>query len=315
MAVINSVLGPLDTSDLGFTLTHEHVLVAPAGVYRDYPELLDSDPVERAVKGLQKAGEGGVDTIVDATTLDLGRNINFLAEASRRSGVNIIACTGWWLDFPRFFEGVSADQLAEVFIREVERGISGTDIKAGILKAASDMEGVKPEDEIVLRAVARAHLKTGVPIMLHSYALLQVERQQLAILKEEGVSMNRVKIDHPLSNTDLEYLTWLLDQGCYLSMDSFPGSSDASPQARARIMKALLDAGYADRLCPSHDHLLVYVNAADPEMTADERMKLNPHGLLYIKKAVFPMLREMGVDEETLNTLCINGPRNFFEGD
>ncbi|GAJ12332.1 unnamed protein product, partial [marine sediment metagenome] len=158
MASINSVLGPLDTTDLGFTLMHEHIMVAAAGVYQDYPELLGSNLMDLAVEGLIKAKEGGVDTVVDLTTLDLGRNIELLAEASRRSGVNIIACAGWWLDVPRFFAGVSADQMAEVFIREIEQGISGTDIKAGLLKSASDMLGVTPDAEIMLRGVARAHL-------------------------------------------------------------------------------------------------------------------------------------------------------------
>ena len=200
-----------------------------------------------------------------------------------------------------------------MFIREIEQGISGTNIKAGILKSASDMEGLTPEGEIVLRAVARAHLQTDVPIMLHSYSLGQVARMQLPVLKSEGVKMNRVKIDHTLSNTDLEYHTWLLEQGCYVSMDSFPGSG-ASPKARVKTMKALIDAGYADRLCPSHDHLLLRVMAANPEITEEERLRNNPYGVLYIKKVVFPMLKEMGVSEDVLNTLCVNGPRNFFEG-
>ncbi len=193
MAVINSVLGPLNTAKLGFTLMHEHIMVASAGVLQDYPELLGTDLMECVVDDLKKTKENGIDTIVDATTLDLGRDINLLAEASRQSGVNIIACTGWWLDIPRFFAGVSADQLAEVFIREIEQGISGSNIKAGILKSASDMEGVTPGAEIVLRAVARAHLKTNVPIMLHSYSPGQVGKRQLAILREEGVDLKRVK--------------------------------------------------------------------------------------------------------------------------
>ena len=132
--------------------------------------------MERVIARLRAAKEDGIDTLVDATTLDLGRDVELLAEASRRAGVQIIACTGWWLDVPRFFAGVSPDQLARVFIREIEKGIGGTDIKAGILKSASDVAGVTPEEEVVLRGVARAHLETGVPIMLHSYSPGQVGR-------------------------------------------------------------------------------------------------------------------------------------------
>ena len=192
MAVINSVLGPLDTANLGFTLMHEHLIVASAGFPQNYPELLGKNPVGRLIDALKKAKKGGVDTIVDASTLDLGRDVNLMAEASCQSDVNIIACSGSWLDIPRFFGGVSADQLAEIFIRETKQGICGTNIKAGILKAASDITGVTPEAATILRAVARAHLQTGVPIMLHSYSLGQVGRQQLAILKEEGIDLKRV---------------------------------------------------------------------------------------------------------------------------
>lgn len=313
MATINSVLGSLDTTSLGFTLMHEHVISAPAGVFRDYPELLGANLMERVVDDLRKAKEGGVDTIVDASTLDLGRNIGLLVEASRRSDVNIVACTGWWLNVPPSFAGVSADQLAEVFIREIEQGISGTNIKAGILKSASDMEGVTPEAEIVLRAVARAQLKTDVPIVLHSYSPGQVGRQQLAVLKEEGVELKRVKIDHSNDTTDVEYLIWLLEEGCYLGLDRYPGRN-TSPLARTKTMKALIDAGYIGRLCPSHDRTIAPIMVANPAIAEEERLKHNPYGYLYIKEVVFSQLREMGVSEAALNSLCVDGPRNFFEG-
>lgn len=313
MTKINSVLGPLDTADLGFTLMHEHIMVSSAGVFRDYPELLGTNLIERVVDSLKKAKEGRVDTIIDATTLDLGRDINLLAEASRRSGVNIIACTGWWLDVPRFFAGVSADQLAQVFIRDIEQGISGTNIKAGILKSAADTAGVTPEIEVVLRAVAQAHLKTGAPIMLHSYSPGRVGQQQLAILKEEGVNLRRVKLDHSNDTTDVAYLTWLLEQGCYLGLDRYPGWN-VSSLARTKTMKALIDAGYADRLCPSHDKITLRFVTDNAEVEEEERLRLNPHGYLYIKKVVLPQLREMGVSEKILNSLCVAGPRNFFEG-
>jgi phosphotriesterase-related protein len=313
MATVNTVLGPINTAELGFTLMHEHVMCGFAGVFRDYPELLGDNMMERVVTDLKRAKEGGVDTIVDATTIDLGRDINLLVEASRRSGVNIIACSGWWMDIPRFFVGISPDQLADVFTREVEKGISGTDVKAGILKAASDMAGVTAEGEAILRGVARAHHRTGVPIMVHSYSPGRVGERQVAILKEEGVDLGRVKMDHSNDTTDVEYLVWLLEQGCYLGMDRYPGRN-VSPLGRTKTMKALIDAGYADRICPSHDRLAVHVMAAFPMISEEERLRMNPHGFLYMKEAVFPLLKELGVSEEIVDTLCIKGPRNFFEG-
>ena len=312
MTIINSVLGPLDTKDLGFTLMHEHIMTAWTGAFQDYPELLGNNLMERVVGDLKKAKEGGIDTIIDATTIDLGRDINLLTEASRRSGVNIVACTGWWMQIPLHFFDVSTNQLAEVFTREIEKGISGSNIKAGILKSASDEEGVTPKAEIVLRAVARAHLKTGVPIMLHSYSPGQIGRQQLAVLKDEGVDLKRVKVDHSNDTVDLEYLHWLLGQGCYLGLDRYPGYN-ISPLNRTKTMKALIDAGYADRLCPSHDRSILHILTANPD-EEQERLRLNPYGYLYIKNVVFSQLRRMGVTEATINRLCIDAPRYFFEG-
>jgi len=314
MATVNTVLGPLDTARMGVTLAHEHILSSNAGIPENFPELLEEGYIDHIVEGLQKAKAGGIQTVVDATTLDLGRNVGVLAEASRRSGVNIICCTGWWTEKLRFLSGVDPDRWARAFVREVEKGISGTNIRPGILKGASDMAGVTPEQETVLRAVARAQRQTGLPIMLHSYPAGQVGRRQIAILKEEGVPLHRVKIDHSNDTTDLEYLLWLLGQGVYLGLDRYPGDN-VSPLARTRTLKALIDAGFAGRVCISHDWSLARHVAGDSAIGSPEkRQKLNPHGYLYIKNVVFPQLREMGVSDTVIGKLLVEGPRNFFEG-
>jgi phosphotriesterase-related protein len=315
MNTVNSVLGPLTIDELGFTLMHEHIIGAGAGIAQNYPELFGADFMDRIVHSLTQAKDAGIDTIVDATPLDLGRDVTVLANASRMSGVNIIACTGFLLGAPRFCEGVSADQLAQLLVREIRDGIAGTNIKAGILKSASDIEGVTEWQETVLRAVARAHLMTNVPIMLHSYAPGRVGEQQVAILKEEGVDLRRVKVDHCNDTTDIGYLTWLLEQGCYLGMDRYPGWS-LTPLTRTQTIKKLIDAGHVDRLLPSHDWILAHVMGMSPAAikAREEEERLNPHDFLYLKKVVFPQLREMGVPESILSRLCITGPRNFFEG-
>lgn len=309
MNIVNSVLGPIRTSDLGFVLAHEHIMVSPAGVSKQYPQLLGGNMLERAIEVLQQAKAGGVDTIVDGTTTDLGRDVQFLAEAARRSGVQIITCTGWWLDIPRWFDGVSADRLADVFAYDIEKGIAGTDIKAGILKSAADAPGVTPEVEIMLRAVARAHRKTGAPIMLHSNSPGQVGRQQLAMLREEGVDLKWVKMDHSNDTTDIGYLTWLIEQGCHLGMDRYPGRGINSA-TRTKTLATLIAAGFANRLCPSHDLALITIVGTRMEGGREP----NPHQYLYIKKVVLPQLKGMGVPDAILDRLCFDGPRSFFEG-
>ena len=266
------------------------------------------------IDGLREAKNGGIDTVVDATTLDLGRDVTILAKASRLTGINIIACTGWWLEKTRFIYSASVANLSRAFVREIRDGIADTGIKAGILKGASDKAGVLPEEEKVLRALARAHHETGVPIMLHSYSPGQVGRRQIAIMKEEGIPLNRVKIDHSNDTTDLEYLLWILEQGCYLGLDRYPGEG-TSPVARTRTLKALIDAGYKDRLCLSHDWSLArYLDKNQRTGTREKRKRINPHNFLYIKKVVFPQLNNLGISDNIIDSLLVDAPRNFFEG-
>ncbi|MDD5337805.1 MAG: hypothetical protein PHG35_00115 [Dehalococcoidales bacterium] len=312
MSTINSVLGPLDTKDLGFTLMHEHVM-CQAFVADNYPELFGDGYMNHIINGVTAAKKGGVDTIIDATTFDLGRDVTRLAEIARRTKVNIIACTGWWMNAPEHIAGNSPDLYADLFVREIQQGIAGTGIKAGILKSAADFGGVTATGEIMLRAVARAHRRTLVPIMLHSYAPEQVARRQLAILKEEGVELKRVAVDHVNDTTDFEYLNWLLEQGCYLGMDRYPGLN-LSSYARTKTLKQLIDDGWIDRLLPSHDLCLVTPLTFYPPEVKASIDKENPYGYLYIKEVVFRQLEDMGVSQAVLKTLCINGPRKFFEG-
>ena len=144
MAQINGVLGPINPDDLGFTLMHEHVLVCASGLLESYPDLLGDDREARAIATLKKAHDEGIDTMVDATTFDLGRSPELLRTVAEGSGVNIINVTGWWLDVPRFLNGVGPNQMAAEFIRDIEEGFRGTDIKAGVLKCAADFDGVTP---------------------------------------------------------------------------------------------------------------------------------------------------------------------------
>ena len=104
MAKIESVNGTIDTSDLGFTLSHEHVVVSSAGIPQIYPEFIQrEDSINEGIKALRAAKAEGLDSIIDVTTLDLGRDIHMLEKVSRESGVNIICATGCakWRTFRR----------------------------------------------------------------------------------------------------------------------------------------------------------------------------------------------------------------------
>ena len=316
MDTINTVTGTISPDELGFTLMHEHVMVSASGLYDHYPDLLGEEREAKAIATLKEAKANGIDTIVDATTFDLGRKPELLRRVSLESGVNIINVTGWWLDVPRFLVGVSPNQMAREFIRDIEEGFRGTEIKAGILKCAADFENVTPPLEVMTRAVARAHRETGLPIMVHSYPAGQVARQQIQIFREEGVDLTRVKIDHSNDTTDIEYLKWILDQGCYLGLDRYPGRL-VSPYMRTVTLKSLIDEGFGDRLCPSHDCICLAVmkESADGSMPdMHEFARSNHHAFLYINREVIPDLKEMGVPDSAIEDLFVNNPRRFFAG-
>ena len=316
MTQINSVLGPIDSSDLGFTLMHEHVMVAASGLSKSYPDLLGPNREERAIACLKKAKAAGINTLLDATTFDLGRDPELLRHVAFESGVNLINVTGWWLDVPRFMLGVGANQMADEFIRDINDGFRGTDIKAGMLKCAADFEGVTPPLETMARAVARAHLQTGVPIMVHSYPTGHVAKRQIEIFREEGVDLTRVKIDHSNDTTDTDYLKWILDQGCFLGLDRYPGRL-VSPHMRTVTLKRLMDMGYAERLCPSHDCICLHIHneQADGSIPAEHAFTAsNPDQYLYMHRHVIPELLQMGATQADIDMLFIDNPKRLFEG-
>jgi phosphotriesterase-related protein len=316
MPPVNTVLGPVEPSNLGFTLSHEHVATNAAGIRHTYPEFIDRPGImEQAVAALKEAYNEGVRTIIDVSTFDLGRDIGMIEEVSRLSGVQIVAATGNHLAVPRPFGDVSPDVIAPFYVREIEEGIEGNGIKAGIIKVASDRGGVTPPQEIILRAAARAHQRTGVPISTHTWSPDRVGEQQVRILQEEGVDLNRVYIGHSNDDTDLDYLLGLLDKGVWLGMDRYPGGRvPGTPnwEQRTEIVKQLIDAGYSHRIMLSHDYSVP--KARYGAAVQEERRRANPDGYNFITRRVLPRLKELGTSDEDIHKMMVENPRRFFEG-
>lgn len=312
MAKIETAAGPIQAEELGFTLSHEHVLIGSAGVLQGYPFLFDMERTRaRLVQELSEAKAGGVDSIIDLTTLDLGLDVEFVADVSRASGVQVIVATGFWLDVPRFFWERGPDFMARVFIREIEEGIGDTSIKAGVIKVADDIGGVTEQGEVVLRAAARACRATGVPISTHQWAPEQVGRRQVEIFEEEGVDMARVCIGHSADTTDVEYLVELLERGVYLSLDRYPGR-EGRPDWKTRnaTVKALIDRGFAGRLMLGHDH------APEPVLVGQEpEPPSEPTRYLFLSRTAIPALVELGVSQEAIRTMMVDVPRRFLSGE
>ena len=318
MPAVNTVLGPVEAADLGFTLSHEHVGTNAAGLRHTYPEFIDREGIiEQSAAALKEAyAEAGLRTIVDVSTFDLGRDIEMIARVARQSGVNILVATGNHLAVPRPFGEVSPDVIAPMYVREIEQGIEDSGVKAAVIKVASDRGGITPPQEIVLRAAARAHLQTGVPISTHTWSPDRVGEQQVAILEEEGVDLNRVYIGHSNDDTDLDYLLGLLEKGVWLGLDRYPGGRfPGTPdwEGRTEVAKKLMDAGYTGRIMLSHDYSVP--KARHGAEVQEERRRANPDGYNFIPRQVLPRLRELGASDEEVHQIMVENPRKFFAGE
>src|SRR6202043_3826787 len=166
---------------------------------------------------MQAAKREGVRTVVDPTAMFGGRDVRFMKRVADESGVQIVACTGIYsYDYlPHYFENRDADEMADHFVADIEGGIQGTDIKAAFLKCAADAAGVTENVEKIHRAVARASVQTGAPIMAHSMPAVATGPRQVEIFEEEGVDLARVQIAHCGDTDDVGYIEGLLAKGGY----------------------------------------------------------------------------------------------------
>lgn len=119
--IVQTALGPIDVSKLGFTLTHEHVCRSASNTHGDR-----ESAIAKAVEKLTEARNAGVDTVIDVTTFDVGRDVRFGQVVSEKSGMQIVACTGQHMYAPDSFKERGQEEIAELFIRGIERGIDGT---------------------------------------------------------------------------------------------------------------------------------------------------------------------------------------------
>ncbi len=311
MAMVETALGPIDASRLGATLSHEHVLVGMGEDNHHYPWLFNW-PASRAnaIAELSEAKQGGIDTIIDLTTPDLGRDVEFVRDVSRESGMQVVVATGIWRDVPRSFWTRDLDAIADIFVREIEVGIGDSGIKAGCIKVANDMGGVTPEGERVLRGAARACKRTGCPISTHQWAPEEVGRRQLEIFLEEGAPLDRIAIGHSADTTDVGYLEELLKAGVYLSMDRYPGSAGRPNwEQRNTTVKALIDRGWADKLMLGHDYAPAPIMHGTPAPTTKE-----PTRYLFVSSVAIPALVRQGVGEDVIDTMMREVPRRFLAG-
>jgi predicted metal-dependent phosphotriesterase family hydrolase len=301
---VQTVLGPVPPEQLGRTLAHEHFFT----VTYDSPGMYLADP-ELALLELEEARAAGTQSVIDLTTFDLGRRPSSLAELSRRSGVNIVMGTGWYIHktYPNWINSTSTEKLARLLIDDIENGEDG--IRPGVIgEIGIAGDYVDAREERVLRAVARAHAVSGLTIFIHQQRVSSGPAA-LRILNEEGVSSDRVVFCHMDSIEDPSAQRVAADLGVWLSYDRIQGWDlvhQLKPwevDRRRQLLRRAGDEGYLDRVLLSTDCCV----------KGDLRRYGGP-GYAYTHGMFADSLRDSGFDDSDLELLFISNPMRALTG-
>jgi phosphotriesterase-related protein len=315
--VVQTVLGPLDPTKLGFTLTHEHLGGWTPAFQAQWPGGSGdrASYIERAVEKLKAIRDAGVDTIVDLSPFDVGRDVRFQQEVSMKSGLHVVACTGQHLFAPESMLSRTVDEMATCFLGEIEEGIDGTNVKAGVIKVATRSNEISASEERTLRAAARVSRLAGVAIQTHTHARLRAGESQAAILESEGVNPSRVAFGHSDDSGDTSYLIGLCKRGYSLDMDHMNyglAPDTALPwQKRADNIVRLIDAGFSRQLMFSHDS--AFSSSLLPPGARERREQINPDGMLFNSRQLIPYLIRNGISQAAIHTITVENPRRFLE--
>jgi phosphotriesterase-related protein len=309
VTTIQTVNGPIDSSALGRTYVHEHIFVLTSDVQQNYPDEWgnEDDRVRDAVEKLSALAASGVQTIVDLTVVGLGRYIPRVQQvAAQVPALNIIVATGCYTykDVPFFFHhrgpalnealGMEVpDPMVDFFVGDIETGIAGSGVRAGLL----------------MRAVAKAHLATGTPITVHTHPGTQQGFEVLRVMNEESVDPGQVVLAHSGDSSDTNHLAGLADAGFWLGMDRFGLNLEVPFEVRCDTVVEMCRRGYAERMMLSHD-AACYIDWVDPNVMAF----MPDWNYLHIGNDVLPYLREHGVSETEISLMLVDNPRRYFEG-
>jgi phosphotriesterase-related protein len=319
MPTVQTVQGAVDADELGLVLAHEHVRFRDEAVANEWPGRYDEQlELDAALVAVTAAKEKGVQSIVDPTAMFGGRDVNFMKRVADQTGVRIIACTGIYsYDYlPHYFENRDVDVMADHFVEDIEIGIQGTDIRAAFLKCAADAAGVTEHVEKIHRAVARASLQTGAPIMAHSMPAVATGLRQVEIFAEEGVDLSRVQIAHCGDTDDVEYIQGLIDRGVYVGLDRYGLEMYLPIDKRNATAAELLRRGHADRLMISQD-FCASIDWFPPEAAEmfEASGAIRNWSMTLVFDEVVPTLREMGaLDDASYSTIFKDNPRRWLTG-
>jgi phosphotriesterase-related protein len=322
---VQTVLGPIDVEQLGRTLIHEHLFVAFDGSQFDPFAVFDRAVfVREAVKRLKALKEHGVSTFVDPCPIDLGRDVGLMAEVAEKAEMNVICTTGFYFEaqgLPVYWRARSEQEIAELYIREIETGIGDTGIRAGAIKVATGAPKITEQEAKFLGAACIAQKATGVPIITHTQDGVGGPDQQ-ALFAKGGVKPHSCLIGHCCGNADPAYHRRIVDGGSYIGFDRIGIVRLQPDEVRADNLVRLVRDGFGHRVMMSQDRYCQILGRPMREMTAAELENIAnlekagqwPPPFTYLFTDFIPMLRRRGLEDAEIFSMLDDNPRRFFAG-
>ncbi|QLR75669.1 phosphotriesterase-related protein [Citrobacter freundii] len=286
----------------GYTWVHEHLHIDLSGFKNNLDCRLDQyDLICQEMKDLRASG---VSNIIEMTNRYMGRNPQFMIDLMLDTGINVMACTGYYQDafFPEHVAARSVEQLAQEMVDEIVIGIDGTELKAGIIAEIGSSEGViTPLEEKVFIAAARAHIETGRPISTHtSFSSMGLE--QLVLLQAHGVDLSRVTVGHCDLKDNLDNILRMIDLGAYVQFDTIGKNNYYPDEKRIGMLHELRNRGLLNRVMLSMD------------ITRRSHLKANGgNGYDYLLTTFIPQLRQSGFSQADVDTMLRDNPSQFFQ--
>ena len=269
--MIKTVLGDVKKQDLGVTLAHEHICC-----YSEYLYKIANDKYLDKCKLINTASDYlallkekyGLNTLVDCTPVNLGRDVDLLKNISEKSGVNIVCSTGFYYTDEPVLYNMPAALLTDYMIEDARK------VNAGIIKCAVENENISEFNQKLLRVFASVHKALGLPIVIHTNADNQNGLKALSILLSEGVKPSAITVGHLSDTEDFDYIRHIAESGCFIGLDRiYDIYSSEYISSKIKMINKLCQAGFDDRIILSHDAL--FFNGFDEKPEINEKPRLS----------------------------------------
>lgn len=321
MSDIQTVLGPVPSTRLRACLPHEHVCVCGPNVASI--ELRANIVARQGRRLAELRRTHGCNWLIECTnTPSMGRDVESYAAVAEKARVHVIASTGFFL-YPRspwWMKTASVSDLVRHWKEEALYGMDGSNIRPGILKGASGPEindrrrNYHREICRWFRALARAHQETGLPITTHAWA--PVCKAQFDLLTAEGVPPAAIALGHADCKGSLEYLLPVVDRGGFVLLNFCGGFRAPYYRRDLKLIKALIDLGYTERLLLSVD-ACYYFNRRKHDVehsTVNGKRAKWSRDYKHLFTRALPDLTDMGVTRAQLRQICEANPRKHLAG-